>query len=291
MKKIICLFAAAALLSSFAPRALSWGKIGHSTVAQVAENHLTPKARKALQKYVGIPLAALASDADTYRNVWTFDLGFVPTNLSDARPSFLKNFDRSLPPNIAPWSHSITVDENFKCYPTDNLDGAYINNVAYYADKLARQLHDSVDQMTPEERYRAVALIVHFLGDMHCPVHIVYLPKNPLKGKISVTFKGKPTSLHTFWDGEIFSAAFPWSFGDMASLVDTASPKEIKEITAGDVYDWAGKSAADCWEANNIFHEGDKIPNSYPYDARPLLFSQLRNGGYRLAAILNWAFR
>lgn len=42
-----------------------WGQIGHSTIAQVAQDHLTPKAERALDKYLdGLKLAIIASDAD-----------------------------------------------------------------------------------------------------------------------------------------------------------------------------------------------------------------------------------
>ena len=110
----------------------AWGQIGHSTIAQVAQDHLTPEAKQALHKYLdGLPLAIIASDADVYRAQWTVDLGFRPTNPEDARVSWLTDFDFSTPLNISPWTHSITVDMNFNCYPTDNLNGAYINNAAY----------------------------------------------------------------------------------------------------------------------------------------------------------------
>ena len=153
----------------------AWGQIGHSTIAQVAQNHLTPKAQKALNEYLdGLPLAIIASDADIYRGPWTVDLGFIPTNPEAARVTFVKNFDFSTPLNISPWSHSITVDMDFNCYPTDNLDGAYINNAAYYVDKLAAELKANAKNMDPYERYKAIAIIVHLMGDMHCPMHIVY---------------------------------------------------------------------------------------------------------------------
>lgn len=35
---------------------------------------------------------------------------------------------------------------------------------------------------------------------------------------------------------------------------------------------------------------GDVIPNTFPWDIRPLAYEQLRNAGYRLAAVLNEIF-
>lgn len=291
MKKYTFAVLAAALVLAANPvESFAWGRPGHSTVAQVAQNHLTPKARKAIQNYVGAPLPAIASDADVYRSFWTLDLGFVPTNPEAARVTFLKEFDFTTPLNISPWSHSITVDENFVSYRTDNLDGAYINNDAYYVDKLATELRDHAETMDPYERYKYIALITHFLGDMHCPMHIVYLPKNTVKGHIDVYYKGKKTNMHSVWDGDIWSH-WSWSFGDMAQMVDDCTPAQIREITSGDVYDWAGRSAKASWEANIEFKEGDTLPTTYAADKRDLLFHQLRDGGYRLAAVFNAIFK
>ena len=272
--------------------ASAWGHIGHSTVAQVAQNHLTPKAQEALRRYLdGLPLAIIASDADVYRAFWTVDLGFIPTNPDDARVTWLTDFDFSTPLNISPWTHSITVDMDFNCYPTDNLDGAYINNAAYYIDKLAAELKENAENMDPFERYKAIAIIVHLMGDMHCPMHIVYLPDNVNKGHYFVYWKGKQQKMHVIWDGRIFDDYYKWGFLDMAYLVDTATPEQIAEITKGTVYDYASSSARDSWPVVSQYVEGDPLPKSYATDVRPILFSQLRNGGYRLAAIFNEIFK
>ena len=68
MKKtlFVALVSASFLLLNIT-QASAWGQIGHSTIAQVAQDHLTPKAKKALDKYLdGMPLAILGSDADIY---------------------------------------------------------------------------------------------------------------------------------------------------------------------------------------------------------------------------------
>ena len=293
MKKV--LFVTFAVVAAFILNnypAFGWGQIGHSTIAEVAQKHLTPEAEKALNKYLDdLKLAIIASDADIYRSRWTVDLGFVPTNPEAARVPWLKEFDFSTPLNIAPWTHSITVDMDFNCYPTENLDGAYINNAAYCVDKLAKELKDNAENMDPYDRYKAIAVIVHLVGDMHCSMHIVYHPDNEVKGHFFVEWKGKKHDMHVIWDGTLWDAYYKWSFLDMAYLVDTATPEEIALITDGNIYDYASRSARDSWPAVSAYKEGDVLPRSYATDMRPLLFSQLRNGGYRLAAIFNEIFK
>ena len=121
-------------------------------------------------------------------------------------------------------------------------------------------------------------------------MHIVYNPVNTIKGHADVIWKGKETSLHSMWDGKLFTAYYDWGFVDMAKLVDTATKKQIKEITKGDIYDYASDSARNSWPAVCAYGAGDTLPASYVTDMRPVLFSQLRNGGYRLAAIFNEIF-
>lgn len=269
--------------------AFAWGDLGHAAIGEVAQEHLSRKARKALSEYLGgLPLSAIASDADKYRNVWAMDLGFVPSNPEFAR-KYTPDFDSSLPANYSPWSHSCTVGEDFRPLESDNLDGAYVDNIAYYVELLAAKLKKEGKTMDPEERYRAICLITHFLGDMHCPVHIIYQGVNETKGKFKVTYNGKTSNYHTFWDGRIF-AFDGWSYLELAYAVDTATNREIREITAGDVRDWAEDSARKCLVVYDWAHPGDVLPYTFPYDARPLLYSQLRNAGYRLAAIFNEIF-
>ena len=288
MKRITSIILLSAL---FAPASFGWGRVGHATVAQIAEDHLKPKVRRTLDAYLGKSITEIASDADKYRSVWTLDLGFVPSNPDDARVKWLKGFDFSSPLNVSPWSHSITVDENFHSYATDNLDGAYINNDAYYVDMLAARLKKNAKNMTKEEVYRSVALIVHFLGDMHCPMHIVYLPSSvPVKGAVKVNYKDKPTTLHKIWDGAIFSG-YPKDCKEMAKLADTATRKEIRQTTRGNVYEWAGYVSYYCWPLHNEFKDGDFLPDNYASEREDYLLTELRNGGYRLAAVLNWIFK
>ena len=63
--------------------------------------------------------------------------------------------------------------------------------------------------------------------------------------------------------------------------------KEVNELTKGDVYDYAQDSARSCYSTACKYKGGDSIDINYPTDVRDLLFSQLRNAGYRLAKILN----
>ncbi|MDO4195562.1 MAG: S1/P1 nuclease [Prevotellaceae bacterium] len=288
MKKIAVLL----LGISFSMTALGWGRYGHATVAQVAENHLTPKAKKALHKYLdGLPITAIASDADVYIGKWPLDVGFVPTNLDFARGTgWVKDFDTSAPGNMIRYPHCMAVDKDFNALRIDNFNGELFENCIIYIERLYKQLKAGAEGMDPKERHIAICEIVHLLGDMHCPMHIAYYDRDIKRGFFDVTVGGTlKTTLHHYWDDQIFDA-FPWSFGDLAHMVDDCSSSEIKAITKGDVYDWAKSAAIESWPSHNV-EPNDALSSYYPYEMRPLVFKELRNAGYRLAAMLNDIFR
>lgn len=270
----------------------AWGRMGHAVVAQVAENHLTPAARAAMDKYLrGNRMAQIASYADTYRSVWTMDLGFHPTNPEYPRVTWLKGFDFTTPTNIIPMSHSITVyGDKFKPADDENDHGAYVHNCAYNLHCFAKQLKRA-DKMDDEDRFRKLCWIIHLIGDMHCPQHIIYIPKDPVKGAFKVKHKGKEINYHGFWDRDVVEGNFPGKdIQANALIIDKASAKEIKEVTKGNIFKWMQKDAASAWEAHK-YQSGDTLPDDAIEQAKDLTYSQLRNAGYRLAVFLNRIFK
>ena len=49
--------------------AFGWGRVGHATIATVAEDHLTPEAKAIIEEYLkGESIVKYASYADKYKN-------------------------------------------------------------------------------------------------------------------------------------------------------------------------------------------------------------------------------
>ncbi len=272
MKKLIALLAVCAILAP--ATALGWGRQGHATIAKVAERHLTPKAKKSLDKILhGRSIVYYASHADDYKSQLPVDLGFDPTD-----------WDR-----VTTYPHTFEATEDCTPWRTLERDGKYVKNCLYYIDRMSKTLREEPHNLTDSARVMHVALIVHFVGDMHCPMHIRY-PESQDIGYFKVTMGGKEYRYHTLWDTPIVTSRNPWSFSDIAELVDTYTKKEIKAVTAGDVYDW-GKDSA---EASRFLHKtkaGDELGKMYTIEHRELVETQLAKGGYRLAKVLNDIFK
>ena len=267
----------------------AWSALGHAIIAKIAEDHLSAEAKAGVKECLGeFSIVSVASDADIYRGRWTFDIGFMPTNPKEKmHPKHVDELNPDLPLNITFYSHTYKVDENCRPYHTNNHDGYYRGNTVFDIDNLAKELKDWKN-LTQERRMIVLSLIVHLVGDIHCPDHIAYEDDNTI-GQFEITFKKKKMKRHEMWDSDLLASIIPWSYSDAAVLIDTADESYISDVTKGDVYEWGYDSAL----MSKIAHEvraGANVPRSYAADMREMAFAQLRNGGYRLAALLNQIF-
>lgn len=273
MKKIIFLSIAFMCLSA---SAFAWGRLGHATVAYIAEQHLTPKARKALNEYLhGQSLAGVSSLNDDLKSEMLVDYG---VDFKDA-------------PRVAVHPHTFEAAAG-TFEPTRVFDdnGRYVKNCLYFIDEYSKNLRANAKEMDDSTRFAQIISIVHLMGDMHCPEHIRYLGEDMTIGYYNVMLGKEAIRYHTLWDDRILTVKRPWSFSDLAYLIDRITPAQAKAITAGDVWAW-GKDSAECSYPVHSVKEGEKLENNYLLNHLPLAENQILKAGYRLAAILNATFR
>lgn len=290
MKKIVLLvlglFCASAQLGA-------WNAVGHSAVAQIAEDHIGENTRKALKKYLkGTDIVQISSYPDQYYYEWYRDIGWKCSNPEVLRrkPSEMD----ALETNWEPWSHSYTVDSLCQVYRHNREGDAYVRNAVMDLDGIIRNLKENLTTMEAEEREKELSLVVHLIGDMHCPMHVLYVPQAPTGGKYSIYIAGKKINIHSFWDSQIWKyLGKGWGYSDFANEADTATQKEIAQIIEGDIFDWASRNAKDAWPAHHLTgasHEERELDSFYPETMRQLAYQQLRNAGYRLAKVLDDIF-
>ena len=290
MKKTVLLIILAA---AFSAPLFGWGTTGHAAVAQIAENHINKKTKKALKKYLkGTDIVEIASYPDKFYYQWHRDIGWECSNprILRRKPSEMD----ALPTNIEPWCHSYSVDSLYNTYRTNREGDLYVRNCIMDLDFLIHNLKENAATMDPEERSKEIALVVHLMGDFHCPMHVLYVPKAPTGGKYSIYINEKKINIHSFWDSVIWRYMNKeWTYAEFAEAADTATKEEIEEITKGDVFDWGKANAIAALPAHHLTTatpEERKFGLEYPDSFRWLAYQQIRNAGYRLAKTLDYIF-
>ncbi|MFK3888481.1 S1/P1 nuclease [Sphingomonas sp. NPDC079357] len=251
---------AAALALSPAP-ALAWGKTGHRVVAQIADAHLSGKARAAVKRVLGTETMAEASN-------W---------------PDFMKSDPSPFWQNTASAWHYVTIPAG-KSY--DQVGAPPEGDAITALDRFSATLRDR--KATAEDRRMALRFIIHIAGDLAQPLHNgngTDRGGNDMK----VTWFGKPTNLHSVWDSLLIDDE-QLSFTELATWLNA-------RITPAEVKAWSSPDPA-VWMADSVTVRDQLYPPAadaalsyrYVYDNTPRLERQLEKGGLRLAAYLNRQF-
>ena len=268
MKRIVSI---TAMLLVCCYAAFGWGRVGHATIATIAEDHLSPKAKKIIAEYLdGESIVKYASYADKYKNQLLIDVGFDPVGSN----------------RVTTYPHTFEADKDAVPFVGINDNGRFVKNCIHYINKMADELKGHKN-LSDSLRFHHIVMIVHFIGDMHCPEHIRYYPDDMSIGKYDITYDGKATTMHKIWDSDVIATLHKDKTPrEVADMIDNCSKKEIAKITAGKTYDWA----ADCARTSQPVHEvpeGAVLTKEYAKENQALMEMQLRKGGYRLAKILN----
>jgi purine nucleoside permease len=253
--------------------AFAWGEEGHSIVAELAQRHLAPKAASRLDDLLGgKSLASLSNWADDYRDAHEETLGWHFVNI----PAAANNFDDA---------RDCTED------PVKREGDCIIH-------AISREIAVLSDAGRPRnERLTALKFLVHFIGDLHQPLHAVG-DFNGYNQFDVCYFSGPsrndclPTKLHTVWDtGLIRSLYYNW--GAYVDYLEEmwVPAQDLDKIVVGTVIDWAleAHQASQSVAVSNL-KAGAMLGADYLAAVRPTLDRQLGAAGLRLASVLNGIF-
>jgi hypothetical protein len=284
---IICLALCAPSIS------LGWGAGGHMITAQIAFDRLNPRARAQVTSLLAIPInpRAISAQSTDFVNAahWADDLRSVPA-FQFLEPLHFIN---------RPFS---TDGTRLPAIPAPNIVTALRDNV-----KILRTSRDK------NARARALRLIIHFVGDIHQPLHCSTRVSSALKdgdrggNLVTIKIPGangnlRSISLHSYWDGGLDSFPKggpapeyrppPLSQIPPAALVASkANPPKDRALKLNDPFNypaWANESFV---LAKNVAYPGmsNGIEPSPAYRNKGVKVARQRAawGGYRLAALLN----
>jgi S1/P1 Nuclease len=291
--KAVAAILALSILVAVPQQASAWGDDGHMVVALIAQQYLMPSARMEVASMLAVDtdpltkhdIASEATWADKYRD-------------EDNRKDHYDETER--------W-HFVDMeisapDINTACFGRTPLpagavasngppEACVVDKVKQFAAELAALGTD------PEERIFALKFLLHFVGDMHQPLHS---SDNHDRGgndvKVSadgITHRSRD-ELHGYWDTQFVDGIAKPPSALATKLLAQITPAQAETWAQGEPDDWAMEAFAisqqDAYGNPPLSKARPQhLDAAYVAKAEEDVALQLSRAGVRLAALLNKA--
>jgi hypothetical protein len=242
----------------------AWGVTGHRVVGEIAQRHLSKKAKKGIAEIFG----------QESLSWWANWPDFIKSDTTHTWDMASKWHYVDLPGHIGK-TEFIT---GLKALPGQNL---YTQIPA-----MINQMKDK--SLSIEKRKEALSFLVHMVGDLHQPLH-VGRDEDQGGNKITVYWFDKKTNLHSLWDATLIDFQ-QYSYTEYATELNIASKEQVKSWQQSSLEDWFYESHV---LSDKIYDQSPneaKLSYKYNYIFKKDLDSQLLKGGVRLAELINKAF-
>lgn len=292
-----------ALAAAAAPCVFAWGPRGHRLSAYIAQRYLTPVTEAAVTSILDCSLECAANYPDTYRlSAWEGDWEDAPDYVWNAHTVF---FTPDMRP--ATWGYdpeNISYDD-LKALMRKVGDTSCGHLAVQYHAASLRNWKEHSDSANVTD----LKMIIHFLGDLHCPGHQQYSLPDGSKDPDRVgawaqcnygTYNGKRTALHKLIDAAPerchpeFCPGNEINLRSYADYLDTWDADKIHQAVQGHFFDWLSDNARRCYWLQG--KEGPVTPGTvvdeafYKETFEPIVSYQLVVAGYRMAELLNRIF-
>lgn len=259
------------LITFISTQLFAWGPKGHAIIGDIASSRLTPVTRQNVQLLLGNDsLASISSWADAVRKErdesygWHFvDIPKDASGFSDERDCFR---------------------------PQDNHKGSATDHHNCVVDRIEvfqKILGD--ETASKNDRLEALKWIVHFVGDLHQPLHAVEEGRGGNDIKVQVFGSPKcgdyDCNLHWTWDTLLLEHTGLSEEDYVKRLNGLIEQKHLDKQAGGTPVDWANESHL---QARRIIEAKAAAVDEAYYQANiDVVNERLALAGLRLAALLN----
>ena len=268
--RIVGILALIAVLSP--PAAYAWGAKGHAVTAEIAERGLSPNVAAQIRALnFSAPLRDIASLPDDWRADETKGL----------RPGDTGALHYSNIPN-----DQATFDRARDCKD----DQCVVAAIERFAAVLK-------DRSQPRDKRReALIYVVHFMGDLHQPMHAAGgQVKDEQTGQmvmdrggnlVKIRLLGVETNLHSAWDGLLVD----WGPATVDEYADYLMSYEmrgrsVEELQRGTIVDWFNESHYAA--VHHSYDVGNGVLGTeYAKKNSGIVYERLLRGGLRLRKVL-----
>ena len=273
MKKRIIL--AVIALLAFCTDGFCWC-FGHKVVAHIAKQHLTPATQQKLDYYLDGSIVEYSLWMDRFR--------YEPSVLALNR------------------SHMGVCNADMSCNPSKDSENGNIEACIVYMTDLLKNHKQLCDSTVRTE----LKLLIHSVGDMHCPGHFYMfdMPAHKSGGKMvrgmkskygwfKFNYEGQEMTYHALWDValERMYPEFELKLGLFTKKIDSGVTREMAEdMIQGGPLDWGKDRNIRCRQIYDWVKPGDSIDHSFFDEHGWLVDEMMLKAGYRLAHVLNQIF-
>ncbi len=284
------LLAAFLLVVSPAGPALAWGDEGHEITALIAAHYMQPEVRAKVDAMLAADegnrltahdLASAATWADKFRES-------SPQAKEQTRQWHFVDIELSAPDEAAACFGCPVLAPGQAAFP-----GVAQDCVVDKIDAFAAELRDPATAAA--ERLLALKFVLHFVGDLHQPLHASDDKDAGGNKKLLSPPVGTSHNLHAFWDTAVVEALGrdPQRVAD--ALAVRITPAQVAAWSVGGAVDWAQEAfalaKADAYgrlpppDARGEY----RLTPTYQAMASQDAAVQLSKAGVRLAVVLNRA--
>lgn len=273
------------LAVSLASPAQAWWEYGHYAVGRIAYLNVTPQTRAEIDRLLrqGRLLETPTCPVDTieHASYWADCIKTLGERFSYASSWHYQNVNICQPFDVAS-----------ACRDGNCVSAQIERNVRLLADR----------SVPTRERLMALAFLVHFMGDLHQPMHAG--DHDDLGGnRVAVSYgiiEGR-TNLHLAWDGYLADRGISEPPGEPRGILSQLSDPDRAAMRAGTIEDWSREN----WEISRDHAYGTLFPDpcAPAPEGRPVITEeitrrlvpivrqQVARGGLRLARLLDEALQ
>ena len=279
------------------PTALAWGDEGHLIVAAVAYGRMKPALRAKVDAILNSDKSDSLTKPDfVSRATWADKYRDSDRDRTQERYKATRNW------------HFVDLDLD-----TPDLDSACNHHPGVPDGEAASKgtaedcVVDKIDQFVAElgkpetgdaERALALKFLIHFVGDVHQPLHTAERHHDSGGNLVRVLYgQNKESNLHSYWDTFLVSQLGSNAASIAASLRKNIKPADAKAWSVGSPTEWAQESHAMAKTKAYALaglkqgktHEGSpayRMTSAYDSAAVPMVRRQLSKAGVRLAELI-----
>ena len=201
-------------------------------------------------------------------------------------PDFIKS-DSSYK-YLDPWHYinlrqGLSRDEIFSYLKSDTATDVYTR-----INFLVKELKGG--KLSPEKKRMYLRLLIHFVGDVHQPMHVGR--REDLGGnRVRLSWFNTPTNLHAVWDESLVNFQ-QLSYTEYARAINHTTAVQRKQWQQQPVSEWIVESyniAQDLY--GEIKTPEPKLGYDYNFRHVQTVNDRLLKGGVRLAGLLNSIFQ